>query len=511
MAPLLRLTVGRQARSLSSYAPKRPCPLTRVSTQDDPQDPAELDFIELFALVLTLASMVASPITRDGRRTHQGIKPRKYANLTCAICGKLRYVVHCVAERPCFTVDFRAGCPDLCEVWEEERVEGQVRVFRLSCRGGWDQINADAYRPPFCPAIRPFGQWMLHCNFVPVESRRWMEAASYSLSGLQYLQLKRMNCVDLTHFIDSLPGFTKVRMVEDDHGSHHLYHGKAVVSFSWIPNWAWATYQRIQYLQLDSSFRASYPFVYCVPQGIVCNEAVPLALIVNVSETKSIYQWFLDDLAFSQKLLPRDLPKKPVLSDQGKALNAFCADNELPHYLCHRHLIENFGANSAIGLLAAKALRETSIRSYQSHRPQYLADAAALLEIRAVDEEDFEKFSAFLSQDFPHGIWHRMEHGISSCTNHAERFHGVVNQHLPQRSPLPVRLAIIRDQMQAKWQTFGTRRVDQMRELLRHLREYKAPCTPECHDIDCIEFIEIMKYRFGVSSFPCKHTAHQPE
>jgi hypothetical protein len=193
----------------------------------------------------------------------------------------------------------------------------------------------------------------------------------------------------------------------------------------------------------------------------------------------------------------------------GAALTAFCTNNRWPQYFCHRHLIEVFGASSPLGILVAQALRETSARSYLEHREQYLADAAALHDLALVDNHDYEKFCSFLSEDFQHGIWHRISDGISSCSNHAERFHRVVNHHLPARASLPLRLCVIRDQMNAKYEKFGSQGKEQFQDIVRHLRECHAPATSPCPNVYCADFVEIMKHRFGLGSFPCKHTAHE--
>jgi hypothetical protein len=73
--------------------------------------------------------------------------------------------------------------------------------------------------------------------------------------------------------------------------------------------------QIILYLQLDCSFRGSYPFAYSVPRGVLCNQVVPLALLLTVTQNKFTYQWFLDDRQESVTIHPIQFPPKPVLSD----------------------------------------------------------------------------------------------------------------------------------------------------------------------------------------------------
>jgi hypothetical protein len=42
-------------------------------------------------------------------------------------------------------------------------------------------------------------------------------------------------------------------------------------------------FEDIDHVQLDDSFKAAWPYVYSVPQGIQANEALPLGMDINVS------------------------------------------------------------------------------------------------------------------------------------------------------------------------------------------------------------------------------------
>jgi hypothetical protein len=63
--------------------------------------------------------------------------------------------------------------------------------------------------------------------------------------------------------------------------------------------------------------------------------------------------------------------------------------------------------------------------------------------------------------------------------------------------------------MRRKWEGFGPAHGNQQfKDVLKHLRQCNAPHVVPCPDQDCAEFVEIMKLRFGLGDFPCKHTAH---
>jgi hypothetical protein len=86
---------------------------------------------------------------------------------------------------------------------------------------------------------------------------------------------------------------------------------------------------------------------------------------------------------------------------------------------------------------------------------------------------------------------------MSTCSNHAERFHGVVNQHLKPRETLPER-----------FHGFGDHRYDKVMGILAQLKGIPAPQTPVCFEPDCVNYVQLMQCRFGVFPFPCKHTVN---
>jgi hypothetical protein len=262
-----------------------------------------------------------------------------------------------------------------------------------------------------CVAAHPFGQMMLHLNFVPPKSRRLVELWNHTQPGVRYLVRAPENTLDLSDFVRHLEGFTTIHTLAHHHDVIFRYKDRALISISWIPPWALPLHRIVKLLQLDASFEASRPFAYNVPQGILDNEAVPLALVVNVSDDVNTYQWFLDDLRSSMPNPTEFLWMKAILSDQSGAFNGFCLLNHLVHYRCHHHLIELWGAKPPLGVLVTHALQKRSTRSYRERRSQYLEDVKTLRDAGLATEEVYQKFCQFLSFDFPHGMWHRMYFG----------------------------------------------------------------------------------------------------
>jgi hypothetical protein len=367
-------------------------------------------------------------------------------------------------------------------------------------------MSAD--HPPLCPIARPYALWMMHKGLVGLESIRWFQRLALSRQTVKKKMRQATHTLDLADFIDNLSDYVHVRILDPDPQATFLYRGCPLVSLTWIPSWGPSALDYAKNVQLDCSFEVTRPFVYCVPQGIRDNEALPLGFIVSLSENTQIYQWFFDDILDSSDDL-HALPPRPILSDQHLSLKSFCDQNHLRQFQCHRHLIQCAGANSPIGILVTYALRQKSERSFKAHRPQYLAWAVALVQAGILTRRECEKFYAFMADPFEHAIWHRTQSGASSCTNHAERFHGVVNEALTPRQTLPERLAVLRDHIITRWQLYGRGRPRQVSEVMAQLRRLNAPSDSDCLDPDCEDYRQIMGARYGIPEFPCKHQLNE--
>jgi hypothetical protein len=339
------------------------------------------------------------------------------------------------------------------------------------------------YKPPNVAHFHPFGQWLLDHDRVPPESRDWFERASYSVSGLKNLRQSRCHTQTMDDFIDSLPGLTHTRVTADD-DAIYLYHGHNLVGFTWVPDWAVPAYEEVTYLGLDGSFGGE-PYTYCVPQGIKKNEAVPLGFSLNVSESSLLFSWFFDDL---KSVYDPNIPfvRKPVLSDQGPGVTKVCTD--LPscrQFFCHHHLMKNAGTGSPDGQIKSQALLLKSARAYTEQREHFVALAQALVDAEVIPAKECADVIAFIPKDpadFLHGLWHLILLGISSCDNHSEGFHAVIERALMKfwRSLLPDRLKAIFDCINAKFDTVGTHRREQVRRACKKLKDLDAPQTDVC-------------------------------
>jgi hypothetical protein len=81
--------------------------------------------------------------------------------------------------------------------------------------------------------------------------------------------------------------------------------------------------KRCQYIELDESFRAAYPYVYAGPQAIIENESIPLGFVIGPSERAELFLEFYNTIKNSSPIYD-ELLKVPVVTDEGSGLSLFC-------------------------------------------------------------------------------------------------------------------------------------------------------------------------------------------
>jgi hypothetical protein len=261
---------------------------------------------------------------------------------------------------------------------------------------------------------------------------------------------------------------------------------------------------------------------------MIRNTAVPLGFIIAPRETKFTYAWVMEELWNRiESVIPEEaIPKKPVLSDQGQALIAFCESHGLEQFFCHRHIIEKYGARSAAGMFVAHILRIESKTEFDGLREQFTKDIEALLGRHLITQKAHDSLKRWLA-DYHDGIWERVDRGIARCSNHAERFHGVVNAAIKAEKvrTLTRRLGILQQQILAKFESYPDAWARQAAYALACLKgkrpdqrpgrkqtPVRPPVEPRttCTDRHCLEYRRMMNtgIRLGFTDFPCEHTVH---
>jgi hypothetical protein len=151
---------------------------------------------------------------------------------------------------------------------------------------------------------------------------------------------------------------------------------------------------------------------------------------------------------------------------------------------------------------------------------QVLADESQLLAMGNVDSIQHKKFLKFMGWKggvqvgppmFKHGLWHRTKDGISTCSNHCERFHRSVNARVTDRMTVLEKFRVIHQEICKRHASFGKvgRRQAQkeLSQMVKDLQNGKVTRNDTCHHPMCLAWREIKKARFGVDDFPCPHSA----
>jgi hypothetical protein len=442
--------------------------------------------------------------------------------VSCKECGRTMFMLYLHDHDNSFEI----RCNGICAcrtglgIWEEPMAlhSGGNRFFSIDLREAMKKI--EPHGPVKNQNFRQTARYILKRKLSGDKiEREWLDARAFSKSAHRCRQQLLRHVKNLDDFIDNKlakEGYVKVvkaPLARDKDGKEmlpkkkYVYHGHNISALIWIPKWAITAYERANYIQLDCSFRGTKPFAYCVPQAMIHNEAVPLGFIMTPRECALTYTMIMEEL---WDFKPEELAPKPVLSDQGGGLCKFCTDHEIPQFFCHRHLIELFGAASTAGMLAARVLRIQKKKNFEKVRDQFIEDAKALHAKEQMSKHALDQFTTWL-RNFRDGLWERDGAGIARCSNHAERFHGIVNQAIRRagKRALTERLDILRqviDDRRSKYQS-GWR--DQMNRTCAALRDMKLEQRDECNDAECVEYRRMMRVRYGVDYFPCPHTVGQ--
>ena len=118
-----------------------------------------------------------------------------------------------------------------------------------------------------------------------------------------------------------------------------------------------------------------------------------------------------------------------ILSDIGDSILAFSRKNSMTNHFYHRHIIQNFRPKSGLGTFVKRILETKTYVEYLNVRE----------EIMLVLPEDIEdgKFDGSIKNSnyfwTKWANWERVKCNIPRCSNHAEGFHGNINNKLPNK------------------------------------------------------------------------------
>jgi hypothetical protein len=222
------------------------------------------------------------------------------------------------------------------------------------------------------------------------------------------------------------------------------------------------------------------------------------------------------------------LVKLSVLSDEGLGIKKFCDDNHIKQFFCFRHLINKFGPGTNIAILVAKILFTQTKAEFEIEHAVNFTIAKKIFALDPRHLQAFEKlFGEKLVQNKEtkiwtwvkvdntydeQALWARNKDHISTCSNHAERFHRTLKSRLKQVSTMGEQAHVFRHEIYTKSIEFGCpgksrmqlRRwmTKQEKKKLDSKREYiQIPMTAKC--THCLR-IDTIRARFQYQC-PCIH------
>lgn len=222
-----------------------------------------------------------------------------------------------------------------------------------------------------------------------------------------------------------------------------------VQSIAWLFPWAQEVIEKIHYLQIDGSFKAFPDYAFCLWHGIYFNETVPFAFTLFPTESFQLYNLLFECLKLYH--IDENLFKgRIVLSDMGEAIDLFCRTYNMPKLVCHRHLIERFGANSPLGIIVRRLLKVTNETKYLQMSKEIDAELKLYIkykqEYSTLDEKTLNKINnikIMISGTnansnsnyyvYKWAQWLRTDYHVGRCTNHAEGAHGNINSSMERR------------------------------------------------------------------------------
>jgi hypothetical protein len=307
----------------------------------------------------------------------------------------------------------------------------------------------------------------------------------------------------------------------------HIYNDCEIVKLTYITKYAVSISHRAQYFQLDTSFKAIFPYVYSIPLGICKNDSFPLGLQLSASETTDHYSTFFTELS---KLIgtPNFFEEKAFLSDMGTALKKFFKDFKIIHFYCYRHILERLGLNTFTALIIRKLLFASSIEEFAIHVEQAITDLAHLYTINQLTESQINFIKKLFNWEFAEGnfyppydnlnfkqaLWNRSPYGVTTCSNHVERIHRTCNTATKLLKDPLCKLKKLIEIIELRFEHAFANPNKQAKSMLTYL-QHKATKLDfpkrsfgqrdSCNIAHC-NWSLIYSNRFQIPNFPCIHT-----
>ena len=216
-----------------------------------------------------------------------------------------------------------------------------------------------------------------------------------------------------------------------------------VVQFAWLHPTAVDVMKKFAYCELDATFYCLKPYVLTIPQFVIKNCSYPIGIFFGTSESCDLYDLIHEAVdVFNENSQEKVDFAFKVLSDGGGALRAFCKKWKLQQFHCHRHLIEWFGTRSLMSVIMMKLLRSANLCEFIKNinlgnqvvgrlcQENKLTPNAMKKYIKFTGQKQRYSPSVLSGEELPKmvsrwALWVREY--VTTCSNHAESFHRVLN------------------------------------------------------------------------------------
>ena len=318
-----------------------------------------------------------------------------------------------------------------------------------------------------------------HAGSLSIENQAYLEAILPPRS-LNRRLLRIDDGDDFLTYVAKLPGKKMCVFTHENDDAGYVVPGVGRLQlFCWVAPWALAAKDKCNHFQVDASFKGSAPYAYYVPQAVIANRGLACGLVIAPTERTELYSAF-DDLFGTTFGVP-------IVSDLGRAIEAYVNGTGLPHYFCHRHLLEIIGSSSYGAHLFGALLHAKSADNLSAMLPQFAADVAAFANSGLICPSTVTKFENYLGTKFM-----RTDSGLSgdidgldmgkiekwvlyarggcaTCSNQAEAFHKGVNTKVRKDATFMVKLRNLVTCIQENKQTLNGRITDGIRLEQDHM------------------------------------------
>ena len=324
----------------------------------------------------------------------------------------------------------------------------------------------------------------------------------------------------LSEITQKYGGHFHIYTTNDSNSKYSIeYNNERVHSIVWISNAFKSLFEsaKINCIELDGSFDAIYPYVYCVFNIIINNESIPMGISLGPSEKFELYSNIFDVIQktpeFSQYF--HIIQSTPILSDEGAALKSLCKNYNFIHFFCFRHIIEKFGSKSRLGLIVRNLL-------YSSYSPELFQEKfeksiyAICAALHSANEKTINQFNKLFNAHYDQktnsfqknpdfveqSLYSRARFGVPTTTNHSESLHQKLNAETKtMRQPIEMFERIIQHILE-KQDLFPTHR--NFDEAIKKIKEKSKHKTGEC-GLHCEAKRNYFASLYGVPHFPCPH------